>query len=184
MNKKFKFKYPKFLLLFLTILLAYFIFKERNFIPIHDFFVSVGHFGSFLTGILFAYGFTAAPATAILFILAKEQNIILTGLIAGLGTVLADFIIFKLIKNSFSDEVEKLSEEKIIKKVFNFLPKVFKKYLLPVAASLIILSPLPDEIGICLLVASKRISFGKFAVISYVLNVIGIFLVLLIGKNI
>ena len=66
-------KYPKFLLLFMTFLIAYLLFYERTYQPLHDAVISLGYFGTFLTGALFAYGFTAAPATAILLILAKNK---------------------------------------------------------------------------------------------------------------
>ncbi len=69
-------KYPKFLLLFITFLIAYLLFSGRTNPKFHLFILSLGFFGTFLTGILFTYGFTAAPATAIFLILAKEQNII------------------------------------------------------------------------------------------------------------
>ena len=61
-------KYPKFLLLFITFIVAYLLFYERTYPPFHDFIISMGYVGTFLAGALFAYGFTAAPATAILLI--------------------------------------------------------------------------------------------------------------------
>ena len=70
-----KIKYPKFLLLILTFVIAYFIFKGKSLLPFHDALLSLGYIGTFLAGIFFVYGFTAAPATALLLILAKEQNI-------------------------------------------------------------------------------------------------------------
>ena len=109
-----KIKYPKFLLLILTFVMAYMIFNWRNFLPIHDALSSGGYLETFLVGILFAYGFTAAPATAVLLILAKEQNILLAGLIAGFGALISDLIIFNFIRYSFADEIEKLLEEKAV----------------------------------------------------------------------
>ena len=179
-----KFKYPKFFLLFLTFILAYFIFKERNFSLFHGGLLSLGYFGTFLVGIFFTYGFTAAPATAILFILAKEQNIIVAGFIAGLGALLGDLIIFKFIRHSFSDEIKKLSKEESISYLNNKIPKGFKKYLLVVLAGFIIASPLPDEIGVSLLAASSTISTKLFSIVSYLMNTAGIFLILLIGNQI
>jgi len=114
MKKKSLIKYPKFLLLFITFLIAYLLFYERTYPPFHDFIVALGYFGTFLAGALFAYGFTAAPATAVLLILAKEQNILLAGLIAGFGALISDLIIFNFIRYSFADEIEKLLEEKAV----------------------------------------------------------------------
>ena len=50
-------------------------FTGRDFSPFHNFLLSLGYFGTFLAGVFFTYGFTAAPATVILLILSNEQNI-------------------------------------------------------------------------------------------------------------
>ena len=183
MKKNTLIKYPKFLLLFITFLIAYLLFYERNYQPFHDFIASLGYIGIFLAGIMFAYGFTAAPATAILLILAKEQNILLAGLIAGLGALMSDLIIFNFIRYSFADEIEKLSKEKVISYINHKAPNIFKKYLLPVVAGFIIASPLPDEIGVSLLAVSRNISMKIFSVISFLLNSAGIFVILMIGRG-
>ena len=182
MNKKLLIKYPKFLLLFLTFLVAYLLFYDKTYQPFHDFIISLGYAGTFLAGIFFAYGFTAAPATAILLILAKEQNIFLAGFIAGFGTLVGDLIIFNFIRHSFMDEIKKLSKEKIVLYVNHKTPNLFKKYFVLVLAGFIIASPLPDEIGVSLLAASRTISTKIFSVISYLLNTVGIFVILYIGK--
>ena len=176
-----KIKYPKFLLLILTFVMAYMIFNWRNFLPIHDALSSGGYLETFLVGILFAYGFTAAPATAILLILAKEQNILLAGFIAGFGALAGDLLIFKFIRHSFADEIEKLSKEKMLNRASDKMPKILKKYLVPILAGFIISSPLPDEIGVSLLAASIKISTKVFSILSYILNTAGIFVILIIG---
>lgn len=177
-----KIKYPKLFLLFLAFILAYIIFKERNFLPFHNLLLSMGYLGTFLSGMLFAYGFTAAPATAILLILAKEQNIFLAGLVGGLGALISDLIIFRIIRYSFADELKKISKERIILYSNNKIPSILKKYLIPVLACFIIASPLPDEIGVSLLAVSKTVSTKFFSFISYLLNTIGIFIILVIGN--
>jgi len=176
-----KLKYPKFLLLILTFVLAYRLFSGRNFLPFHNTLLSLGYFGTFLVGLLFVYGFTAAPATAILLILAKEQNILLAGFIAGFGALAGDLLIFKFIRHSFADEIEKLSKEKMFNSVNNKISKTLKKYFVPVLAGFIISSPLPDEIGVSLLATSTTISTRVFSIVSYILNTAGIFVILIIG---
>ncbi|MBI1935945.1 hypothetical protein HYS31_05880 [Candidatus Woesearchaeota archaeon] len=177
------YKYPKFLLLFITFLIAYLLFNGRTNPEFHVFIISLGFFGTFLAGILFTYGFTAAPATAIFLIIAKEQNILLAGLIGGLGALLGDLFIFNFIRSSFRNEVKKLHREKLVMYISHKTPSLIKRYLLPAVAGFIIASPLPDEIGVTMLAASKSISAKVFSVISYVLNTMGIFIVLLIGKS-
>ena len=183
-EKLLKIKYPKFLLLLLTFVIAYLLFYNRAYGPFHDFVASLGYFGTFISGALYVYGFTAAPATALLLILAKEQNIILASLVGGLGALIGDLIIFTTIRHSFADEIEKLFEEDIVKYIHSRTPSFIKKYFVPAAAVFIIASPLPDEIGIALFAASKNITLRVFSVFSYIINTIGIFVVLYIGNMI
>src|SRR3989344_2349409 len=170
-------KYPKFLLLFITFVIAYLLFNSKDYGPFQEFIVGLGYAGTFVAGILFTYGFTAAPATAIFLILAQHQNIYLASIIGGLGALIGDLLIFSFIRYSFSDEIKKLSREKIVKYFDGRLPGVLKKYLLLFAAGFIIASPFPDEIGVSLMAASKIISPKVFSIISYLLNTSGIFLI-------
>ena len=181
-KKSLKLKYPKFLLLLLTVIVAYFIFRGRSFVPFHETLLSLGYLGTFLAGIFFDYGFTAAPATAILLILGKEQNIFLAALIAGAGALIGDLCIFKFIRYSFDDEIKKLTKEKLFNHINNKLSRTFKKYILLVLAGFIISSPLPDEIGVSLIAVSTKISTKVFSIISFILNTVGIFIILLIGR--
>lgn len=181
-NTSLKIEYPKFLLLILTFVIAYLLFYGKTYPLLHDFIILLGYLGTFLAGMLFAYGFTAAPATAILLILAKEQNIFLAGFIGGLGALVGDLIIFNFVRYSLEDEIKKLSKEKIVLYIGNKTPNLFKKYLMPVLAGFIIASPLPDEIGVSLLAASRTISMKIFSFVSYTLNTAGIFVILIIGN--
>ncbi|MBI2657655.1 hypothetical protein HYX08_03095 [Candidatus Woesearchaeota archaeon] len=175
-------RYPKFLLLFITFLVAYIIFYSNEFSHFHDFIVSLGYSGTFAAGMMFSYGFTAGPATAIFLILAEQQNIYLASVIGGIGALISDLFIFSFIRHSFADEIRKLSKESIVRYFNGRLPGKIKQYCLPVVGGLVIASPLPDEIGVTMLAASKIISTKAFAVMSYTLNTLGILAVYLIGK--
>jgi len=182
-EKRFKLKYPKFLLLLITYILAWIIFAGKDFTPLSDFFKSLGYFGSFLAGSLYTYGFTSGPATAILLILAGTgQNIIIAGLLAGFGAVCGDLLIFRFIRTSFKDELKKLSQEKFSKKIKKHMPQWLRIYFLPVLGGVIIASPLPDEIGASMMAVSKKISTRFFCVLSYLFNTSGIFIILAIGS--
>lgn len=175
-------KYPKFLLLFITFLIAYLLFYGKEYAPFRDFIAGLGYSGTFVAGMMFTYGFTAAPATAIFLILAQHQDIYLASIIGGLGALIGDLFIFSFIRHSFADEIRRLSREKIVKYFNGRLPGRLKEYLLPAVAGFVIASPLPDEIGVAMLAASKVISTKAFAIVSYSLNTAGIFAVLLIGS--
>ncbi|HLC60053.1 MAG TPA: hypothetical protein VJJ52_01340 [Candidatus Nanoarchaeia archaeon] len=177
-------KYPKFLLLFITFLLAYFLFYGRNNLALHAFVISTGYLGIFIAGLMFSYGFTTAPAISLFLILAEHQNIYAATIIGGFGALLSDLIIFRFIRASFADEIEKLSKEKLIVELDHHTPSKLKKYFLPVMAGFIIASPLPDEIGVTLLASIRSISTSLFTLISYASNTFGIFVILTVGKMI
>ena len=178
---KAKIKYLKLSILILTFILAYTIFYTGKQLSFQEDITSFGYIGTFLSGIFFAYGFTAAPATAILLVMSKWQNIIIAGIAGGLGALAGDFIIFKFIRHSMMGETEMLK--------MRFFPgsvqhPFLRKYVIPILAGFIIASPLPDEIGVSMLAASRIISTRVFAVISFLLNTAGIFVILLVGSTI
>ena len=175
-------KYPKFLLFFITIILSYLIFSSSASLPFRHTITSLGYIGTFLVGIFFAYSYTAAPATALFLILAKEQNIFISGLIGGLGALVGDLIIFSFISISFKDEIRKLAHEKIVVYLDHTFPYRIKKYIIPIFAGFIIASPLPDELGIALLAISQHISIKIFALLSFALNTLGIFAIFYLGN--
>ena len=173
-------KYPKFLLFFITVMLSYIIFSSSASLPFRNNIISLGYTGTLLAGVLFAYSYTAAPATALFLILAKEQNILVSGLIGGLGALAGDLVIFSFITLSFKDEIRKLAHEKIVIYLDQKFPYKVKKYLIPIFAGFIIASPLPDELGVALLAISHHISMKIFALLSFALNTLGIFAILYI----
>ena len=175
-------KYPKFLLFFIIVMLSYLIFSNGISLPLKTFIISLGYIGTFLAGIFFAYSYTAVPATALFLILAKEQNIFISGLIGGLGALVGDLIIFSLISLSFKDEIRKLAHEKIVVYLDHTFPYTIKKYIIPIFAGFIIASPLPDELGIALLAISQHISMKIFALLSFALNTLGIFAIFYLGN--
>jgi len=187
-NDRKRIKYPKLILLFLTIIIAILLFQSgKTNDSVQDFISSLGLFGDFIGGFFYAYGLTAAPATSVLLLLAKEQNILLAGLIAGLGALISDILIFIFVRHSFNDEISSLKKESIVVSIKNTGRKIFGSffdYLLPSLAGFIIASPLPTEIGVSMLASLKRISIKKFMLIAYLLHTIGILIILLIGNAI
>jgi hypothetical protein len=179
-----KIKYPKLSLFIISVILVYFLFSGLAYKPLHDALVFMGYFGTFLAGLLYPYALTSAAGTGILLILAKEQNILLAGGVAGIGALISDIILFLFITHSFSDEVQKLSKETVVRTINRWIPDSVRVYLLATFAGLLIASPLPTEIGILLMTSIKNMSFKKFIIIIYVLHVSAIFIILLIGNTI
>ena len=179
-----KIKYPKLSLFIISVILVYVFFSGLAYKPLHDTLVFMGYFGTFLAGLLYPYALTSAADTGILLILAKEQNILLAGVIAGIGALISDTILLLFVKHGFSDEVQKLSEETVVRTVNRLIPDSIRVYLLATFAGLLIASPLPTEIGILLMTSIRNISFKKFIIIIYILHASAIFIILLIGNTI
>lgn len=183
--KKFYFKYPKIAGLILAIIFAYFIFRNpivRNFISNLD---GGGNFGIFIAGMGYTFGFTSPFSTGF-FLTLNTKDILFSGIIAGLGAMFADLVIFRFARFSFADEFHKLRDEGISIRLKEFMRKIAgkrtRKILLYIFACILIASPLPDEAGVIILAGLTKIKPKIMAIISFVLNTIGIIIILITGK--
>lgn len=142
----------------------------------------LGYAGAFVAGIFFVYTFTVAPSAVILFRLADSYNPIFVAVLAGLGAVIGDYIIFKYFRDKVFIELRpvlnKLSGP-FIKKIF--LTPYFA-WVMPLAGLFIIASPFPDEVGVGLLGASKMRNW-QFLLLAFLLNAIGIFVVVTLARS-
>lgn len=173
----YKWKYKNLTLVFVGILVAIFLSRIEGF---HAFLIHLGGFGyigAFFAGMLFVSTFTVATSALVLLTLAETLSPIEIGLIAGLGAVVGDMTIFHLIKDNLSREIEDIynnfDRKKHLKHLFH--TKYFN-WMLPVLGAVIIASPLPDELGVSMIGLSKMNTM-KFIVLSFILNSLGIFLV-------
>jgi hypothetical protein len=83
-----------------SIVLAVLLFYVgREFPTIEHFLRSAGYAGTFI-GILYVYSFTSLPATAMLIIVAKSQNVWTAGTMASLGAVVGDLVLFGLFRSA------------------------------------------------------------------------------------
>jgi hypothetical protein len=179
-------KYPKLLLLVVIALLAYWSFRMDT---VQSFFHSLGGLGymsAFIGGMLFAFGFGAPFGVALLLTIADEVNIPLAAIIGGLGALLSDYILFKFIRVTFADEIQRLRDTRSFSYVNDIvrgtLPPTLVFYITAGIAGLVIASPLPDEIGVTIMASISKVSERAFAVISFSLNTIGILAILGAGS--
>jgi hypothetical protein len=185
MKRLFRFRYPKLVLLIVFSILAYYIFSND---AVQEFVYGLNrlsYLGIFIAGVFFSFGFSTPFSTGF-FLIASPDNIFIAAIIGGFGAMLADLSIFKLIKISFMDEFRRLEKTKLLREfngVFHqkFLVHV-KLYILYACAGIIIASPLPDEIGVSMLAGLTRIKASVLSVISFVMNTLGILLLLWIGS--
>lgn len=170
-------KYKNLTFTFLGIIIALILSRVETF---HIFLLSLGnlgYLGAFVGGILFVSTFTVATGAVVLLILAEKLSPVELGLIAGLGAVCGDFMIFRFIKNNLIKELETIYNHIDGNKHFTkVLHSKYFSWTLPVIGAIIIASPFPDEIGVSLMGISKMKTY-QFLIVSFFLNAIGIFLV-------
>ena len=173
-----RWKYKNLTLVFFSLIFAIFLSRLEIF---HMFLLnlqSYGYIGAFIAGGLFVSTLTVATGAVILLVLAEKLSPMELGIIAGAGAVVGDLITFNLVKSRLNEEME-LIYDKVDSKhhIIKLLHTRYFRWTLPVIGALIIASPFPDEIGVTLLGISKLKTY-QFILISYILNSIGIFLVL------
>lgn len=181
MARKTIIKYPRLTLLLVILLVTSFIFSSEGKL-IHELVAPLGFLGAAIAGFLYAFSFTAFAATGILLTLGKTDNFLLLGIIAGVGSLIADLVILKFAKISFETEFKLLYKEPILKKLTSPIPLTLQHFLKIVIAMIIIASPLPDEAGIALLSNGYRLPNAMVGLLSFILNTGGILLILYAGN--
>lgn len=185
-KKRYK-KYPRLIAFIITIILAIVIFYEwMHSQAINDFLLWLGYVGTFIWWLFYSYGFTSSSATAILLILSQNTSLGFAIITAGIWALISDILIFMFAKNALLQELTMLKEEPYTVRFRNFLKKTFwppYKYIMPIVAGILIMTPLPTEIGITILASRKKLSMKTFVIIAYILHTIGITIILTIGKQ-
>lgn len=140
-----------------------------------------GYIGAFIGGILFISTFTVTVGTALLMLLAESLHPVEIGIIAGLGAVVGDLTIFQYIRNrDILNEIRHFFEYFGGDKISHLIHTKYFSWTLPVLGAFIIVSPLPDEMGVSLMGISKMRT-RHFILLSFVLNSVGIFLIVSAG---
>src|SRR3989339_519348 len=98
MKRLFRFRYPKIAILIAFMAIAYILFSDSN---VSSFVNNIGtyyeYIGYFFAGLLFSFGFTT-PFSVGYLIVSKPDNIFLASIMGGVGALISDIVIFKIIK--------------------------------------------------------------------------------------
>lgn len=175
------FQYKNFSLFIISLTVAFLLSRYE---PFHNFLLGLGdlgYLGAFIAGILFVSTFTVSTGAVILLVLAEKLSAAEIGIIAGLGAVVGDLTIFRFIKDSLLDEITPIYNYLGGKHVTAVLHTKYFSWTFPVFGALVIASPLPDELGVSLMGIAKM-KTSQFIILSFILNAIGIFLVVSASK--
>jgi len=133
--------------------------------------------GSFVAGLFFTSMFTTAPAIVTLGEIARIHAVMPTALIGAAGAVVGDLIIFRFVREKFSEHLlELLKHRNIWRRMHTLFKRKLFRWLSLFVGGIIIASPLPDELGISLF-GFSRIKTSWFIFLSYIFNFIGIVLI-------
>lgn len=179
--KDWKFKNTTFLII--TLVLFFMLAKTPFLEVIIDGVGGFGYFSAFFAGIFFVSIFTVAPASVVIYDLAKELNPFYVAIFAGAGAVLGDYLIFRYLKDHVFEELQPLFSKITFKGVFaRTFRTPFFAWAIPLAGAAIIASPFPDEAGIVMLGLSD-VKKWQFILVTFLLNSVGILLVITLAES-
>lgn len=138
--------------------------------------------GAFIAGMGYSSGLTSAVATVALFVLAKSHNVLLIASIGAIGAMVTDMLILRFFRDGLVGDFEYVAARHQNSRIITFLNAPIVRYLVPFVASLVIASPLPDEIGLAMFAAIKM-RVKNFLPISFALNFLGIVIIALLAKT-
>ncbi|MDA1169365.1 MAG: hypothetical protein O3A36_03435 [bacterium] len=142
-----------------------------------------GPIGALFAGMLFVSSFTAIIGTFFIAALAEAMPLWQLVLIGGLGASLIDVLLFHLVRHTVFEEMKPLMYKWRRRHFMRVLHSKYISWTVPLLGALIIISPLPDEIGVSMLGISN-LNTRKFAVLSFALNCFGVFLVAVTARAI
>ena len=168
-------------LIIISILIAYGLFLLPAF---ERFILGLGewsYLGAFFAGILFVFTSTVATAVVVFHILGEVMSPWTIGLIAGLGALLGDYLIFMLIRRYIAEHTKRLAKSIHASSWFRFAKSKHFDWILPLIVIIIVALPFPDEVGMALLGISK-IKPYQFIILAFVLHSITIALIAMTGQ--
>lgn len=171
-----KWEYPYLTAVLISIFIAIFLGSSETFKSWLLHLGSLEYIGALIAGSLFVSSFTAAISIVVIAIMTENINPMALALIGGVGAVMGDYLVFKLIRSHLQDELAMLFGKEGTNYVKHVLKSKYISWTLPIIGAFIIASPLPDELGVSLLGMSKM-SDAKFILISYISNAIGILMI-------
>lgn len=141
----------------------------------------MGYIGALVAGLFSVSIFTVAPAAIVLLYLAEGSHPWLVAVVAGVGAMMGDYIIFRYLRDRVFEEIQPLWQRSLPGTLTGRLfATPYFSWLVPILGMVVIASPLPDEVGVGMLGASRLRSW-QFLIVTFILNVLGIAAVTLLG---
>lgn len=145
-----------------------------------------GYLGAFLSGFTYSSTFTASIAAFFFVELGGHLHSLTVIVLGGIGAMLGDLFFYWIIKDGVGKEVAalllRLMPGKGLKRLERFTKRRVFLWTMPFLASLLIASPLPDELGVALFgLINFRMKY--LSLVSFLLNTAGIATLVFIGSQ-
>ena len=176
-----RWKYPYLTAILISILIAIILAQNQTFKAWLLNLGSLEYIGALFAGMLFVSSFTVAISTVVIVIMTQNIHPMALALIGGVGAVMGDYLVFKLVRSHLQEELAMLFGKKETSHIKALLHSKYIAWTLPIIGVAIIASPLPDELGVSLLGISKM-SEARFILISYLSNAVGILMIASVAR--
>ena len=177
-------RYPRITFFIVSVFLAVGLYAAGFFEKIFSGIGGFGFAGVAVSGLMYSFSFTSAIATASFLHLNNLYNPVFLAVLGGASAMLGDILLFDFLKTGFLDEIKMLFRNLTGRFPFKHLSSLSQsRWFLPLGiliGFIIIISPLPDEIGVAIL-AFYNLRFRNFAGLTFLLNGLGIYLISSLG---
>lgn len=133
----------------------------------------LGYVGAGIAGVLSVSFFTAAPAAIALIGLADRLDPIALAIVAGAGAMVGDWLLLQFFEERIFHELKPIFIKLHIHHLLMVLQHKATRWILLVLGAFVIMTPLPDEIGIGLLGIS-HVKPTYLLMVTFVLNTLGL----------
>lgn len=175
----------------LSILFAYFLLKSSVLSPVIPYLAGFGYISVFVLGILFPLGFTTAPVSAVLYSMSRHFNPFFMALVASLGAMIGNLLIYFFVKTRLTDEIRHICTNDLKFDFYKFelrltrkrLKSKYFRVLVPVFSGLLISLPIPTEMFVSILWNINRVKIKYVLLLSFIFSFIGLLALALFGAH-
>lgn len=144
----------------------------------------LGYLGIVIVGIFFVSTFTVVPAGAMLVLMAEDTNILAVAVFAGLGGAIGDYLMHRFIEKGLAHEIEDIFRKMAGNDWRKFHHIIHTRHFARISlviGALILVSPIPDELGLGLM-SIYHLGAKKLFVLTFGLHSIYILILLSLAE--
>ncbi len=163
--------------LIISAIVGYLLWRWGILARLLDFTATIPYLNSFVAGAMFTSAITVGPATAAIALLASSGvSPIEIALIGALGAMTVEVSAFIVLRDTIALEIRRAGRRSKRSLASYLIFRGRWRFISIIIGAIIIASPLPDEPGLLLLSLEKP-SWKTVLVLTFLLNVLGIFAV-------